>query len=168
MLINVDKIEIIKDNFGTKKVLTTNDGQTYKIGEKNRCYNSVSSKGQYDITMGDFQGKPFVKSIKPINVSAQPANKEMTVKSSYYDSKEKLAFEKNKQDEIKIECYSGIAKDILIHNASVAGKEVSIDKVMEVAYELIRGHKAVLDILQGKNKETSMTQPDSANQDPTI
>lgn len=173
-IVKIVKVEVNSTQYGTKKHLTADNGEVYKIGEKNRCYNAVTQTGDYDITFGTFQGKPFVQNIKLVGANssgaAPSAAKTLNAKSNYMDSKEKLEFEKMKQNEIKIECYAGIAKDILIHNAAIKGVAVDAGNVLETAYELIRGHKAVLDILSGKNKEihNEAKQPENANEDASI
>lgn len=165
-VVKVIRIEVKNDKFGTKKHLFTDDGQEYKVGTKNKCYSSITANGTYELTMSLFNDKPFVKWAKLLNAAsgATPATvaqpKPATGIAMIKTDPDKMAFEKRKQDEIRLEFYSTLAKDVLIHNGE---KVISAEMVMTFAEELAKIHCQILDGKCAKAREIEKVFNDEQN-----
>lgn len=142
MNINVIRVEEKTDKYGTKKILHTAEGKQYKVSSKSFAYDSIHGEGPYDVTMGEYQGHPFVKNLKFLGVYKDTPKQEKPQQMAI--SADKIAFEKAKQDEIKLECYAGIAKEIAIHNASLAKAEVKVKDVMNLAKDMFIMHNDII------------------------
>ena len=172
MNIKVVRVEERVDKWGTKKILHTEDGKQYKISEKSFAYDNVKGEGPYDVTMGEYQGHPFVKTLKFLGVYKDTPT--ATKPQSGAISADRIGFEKDKQTEIKLECYAGIAKDIALHNAAIAKAEVKIKEVMNLAKDMMIMHNDIIELakknalgLQGESfdKELKEVFPDASVED---
>lgn len=141
--VNIVRIEAENSKFGTKKILWDDQGNKYSISSKRQwMYEEAQTEGQYDIEMGEYMGKPSVQKIKfiaPFNAagtaSAQPAQKPQQGAVLA----DRIAFDKDKQKDIMIEFYVGIAKDVLI--ATLGDKaEITPDQLFLYATSLMRRH----------------------------
>ena len=160
MEIKVTKVYTEETKFGVKKVLCADDGKKYRVGSRQRFYDTVQEPGIYELTMGDFQGKPFVKwleFVKPLDDNgAAPVAKDNVQTAAapagaMVAAAEKLSFERKKQDDIILEFYTGIAKDICIANKQ--GNEL-IDpiNVQHMAKKMVVSHKRILSLLDAEFK----------------
>lgn len=129
-------------------VLTDDQGNKYQISEKSRyTWQNVQGKGTYEIEMGEYMGHPVVKKLKPIVTSGDnaPAAKStsvtQTVAPTVAADKARLDFAAAKQNEIKLECYAGIAKDILIANGK---KDITAMDVMQFAKDMMVLHNDII------------------------
>lgn len=130
-------------------ILTGEDGHEYKISEKSRyTFQNVAGIGTYDIELGDYMGHEVVKKLRPIKtasldtVGAPVANVAVT-KPTVEADKARLDFAAAKQNEIKLECYAGIAKDVLIANGK---KDIKAMDVMQFAKDLMVLHNDIIDL----------------------
>lgn len=132
-------------------ILTDDQGQKYSISEKSRyTWQNVQGTGTYDIEMGDYMGHPVVKKLKPIvttgnNEAAAPAKapaaQPLAANQAVANDKARLDFAAAKQNEIKLECYAGIAKDVLIANGK---KDITAMQVMQFAKDLMVLHDDII------------------------
>lgn len=164
-VVKVIRIEVKNDKFGTKKHLFTEDGQEFKVGTKNKCYSSITTNGDYELTMSEFKGKPFVKWAKLLNAAsgattATVARLKPAGIAMIKTDPDKMAFEKRKQDEIRLEFYSDLAKDVLIHNGE---KLISAEMIMTLAEELAKIHCQILDGDSAKVREIKKVFNDEQN-----
>lgn len=148
MLICVTRIENKTDKFGEKKILHTDKGETYKINKTNKVYDYVQEPGKYEVTMGEFKGHTFIQTAKFIEpVHANPATVEAKkVAVSTGIPLDRINMEMAKQQEIKLQCYTGIAKEIAIHNATMAKREVKMGEVMSLAKDFLKAHDIIIDL----------------------
>lgn len=165
MEITVTRVNVEETKFGVKKVLYATDGNKYRIGSRQKFYDDVQDPGIYSITMGDFNGKPFVKWLeykgplpsqnkfvpKTNAVAGAPANAQLT---------DKLYFERKKQDDIRLEFYTGIAKDLAIANKQ---GNLPIDPldVQHMAMKMVKTHMEILEMIdaQAKSLEVEKAAP---------
>lgn len=133
-------------------VLTDDQGNKYQISEKSRyTWQNVQGKGTYEIEMGDYMGHPVVKKLKPIvttgdNEAARPAAQApaaqpLAVNQAINNDKARLDFAAAKQNEIKLECYAGIAKDAIIANGK---KDITAMDIMQFAKDLMLLHDDII------------------------
>ena len=133
-------------------ILTDDKGKTYQISEKSRyTWQNVQGAGTYDIEMGEYMGHPVVKKLKPIvttgnNEAARPAAKApaaqpLAVNQAVANDKARLDFAAAKQNEIKLECYAGIAKDAIIANGK---KDITAMDIMQFAKDLMLLHDDII------------------------
>ena len=129
-------------------ILTDDTGKQYSISEKSRfTWQNVKGTGTYEIEMGDYMGHPVVKKLKPIVTtgmkepvkSATPAA--VNTNPAVAADKARLDFAAAKQNEIKLECYAGIAKDILI---ATGKKDITAMQVMQYAKDLMVLHDDII------------------------
>lgn len=126
-------------------MLTADNGKVYKISENSRyTYQNVDGTGIYDIEVGDYMGHEVVKKLKPISTSglgeAKPVSQPAAVSAPITD-KARLDFAAAKQNEIKLECYAGIAKDCIIANGK---KDITAKDVMQFAKDLMLFHNDII------------------------
>ena len=174
-VVKVIRIEVKNDKFGTKKHLFTDDGQEFKVGTKNKCYSSITANGEYELTMSEYQGKPFVKWAKLLKAAdgvapapvAQPAPSNAKSSVTVKTDPDKLAFEKRKQDEIRLEFYANLAKEVLIANRDISDKKepISAKAVMELAEEFADIHVKIVDGKSTKAQEIEKLFNDEQNTD---
>lgn len=127
-------------------ILTDDKGKTYQISEKSRyTWQNVQGAGTYDIEMGEYMGHPVVKKLKPIvttgNNDSAPVKSAASVTSSAVSDKARLDFAAAKQNEIKLECYAGIAKDAIIANGK---KDITAMDIMQFAKDLMLLHDDII------------------------
>lgn len=152
MQVNITSVELkpkaYKGAVTNYYVLTDDQGNKYQISEKSRyTWQNVQGKGTYEIEMGEYMGHPVVKKLKPIVTSgdnasaAKPANVAQTLAPTVAADKARLDFAAAKQNEIKLECYAGIAKDILIANGK---KDITAMDVMQFAKDMMVLHNDII------------------------
>jgi hypothetical protein len=161
MDINVIRVEMHKSaQYGDKKILHVDDGTKWNVAQKKPFYDKVTGPGLYSIDVAEFQGKPYIKSLYPKNVAGAPAAvKSTTVKNTSYEAglEKRLDADKKKQDDIRLEFYCGLVKDVAIANKQ--GKElIDLDKIQEEAFRLFKMHSALLEMAQaqGNTSKTSL------------
>ena len=169
-VVKVIRIEVKSDKWGTKKVLTTDAGEEYKVSPKMKFYNSITANGDYELTMSEFNGKPFVKWAKLLKaadgVAPVASNTTSVAKPTVTTIKtdpDKLAFEKRKQDEIRLEFYANLAKDVLIANGDK--KPLSAKAIMEMAEEFANIHVNIINGKSMKAQEIEAVFNEEQNQD---
>ena len=128
-------------------MLTAENGKVYKVSEKSRyTYPNVQGTGLYDIEVGEYMGHEVVKKLKPIATSGlSTVGSPMTAKATdpVMSDKARLDFAAAKQNEIKLECYAGIAKDCLIANGK---KDIQPKDVMQFAKDLMLFHNTIIEL----------------------
>lgn len=125
------------------RILTAENGNEYKISENSRyTYQAVQGAGIYDIEMGDYMGHPVVKKLKAISVASTPAPQATPAAAApAVSEKARLDFAAAKQNEIKLECYAGIAKDCIIASGK---KDITPKEVMQFAKDLLLFHNDII------------------------
>lgn len=156
MNINVVKIDVKQTKFGIKKELLAYDGKKYRVGSRQKFYDDVQNPGVYAIEMGDYEGKPFVKSLKyvgnlPSDNKFVPKTNAATASVSADALKAKAEQDRKRQDDIRLEFYCNIAKDILIANKK-ANEDISFDDVMWNAKKMYVKHLDILSMLDAEAK----------------
>lgn len=148
----VVSIDAKEGKYGMVKTLHFADGSKMNITQNNRSYDVFTGAGDYDINTRDYNGKEVVSSARKLSkgdmASAQQiiAKKPVTAAQSM---EERISFERERQKDIMVECYMGIAKDIVLANQKASGKLVIEAKDVEaLAFELIAAHHRVRN---GKN-----------------
>ena len=156
MQVNITSVELkpkaYKGAVTNYYVLTDDQGNKYQISEKSRyTWQNVQGKGTYEIEMGDYMGHPVVKKLKPIvttgdNEAARPAAQApaaqpLAVNQAINNDKARLDFAAAKQNEIKLECYAGIAKDAIIANGK---KDITAMDIMQFAKDLMLLHDDII------------------------
>lgn len=154
MRIIVTSIEEATDKYGTKKIFTDDKGIVRKLKSTSKAYNNLVNPGEYEITEDTYNGNVYTKWIKPINQlkdirESQNSAKQQpqtTQKASLSQTilEDKLKFEIEKQKEIRLECYAGIAKDIVLANNANVEMPATAKDVMTMAKELVELHEAIL------------------------
>lgn len=124
------------------RILTAENGNEYKISENSRyTYQAVQGAGIYDIEMGEYMGHPVVKKLKAVSVASTPAPQATPAAAPVVSEKARLDFAAAKQNEIKLECYAGIAKDCIIANGK---KDITPKDVMQFAKDLLLFHNDII------------------------
>lgn len=150
--IKVVSMKVINGKNGEYKALVTDDGTKWNVKNTKKGYGSITGAGDYTIDIKEYMGTRYINAIFPVPGSAasQPATsaandkRMLPINNITEVNQKRLDFDKAKQDEIKLECYAGIAKDILIaKNAS----QLTPKDVMLFAKELLDIHN---DIINGK------------------
>ena len=163
MEVNIIKIEKSETKFGVKKVLTAEDGTTYKISSKQKFYDSIVSTGMYELKMDEYQGHPFVawatfkggyNQLSGASNPALPTTKKVDSKS-YED---KLKADKERQNDIRLEFYCNLAKDIAIANKK-DGVDVSYEEVQEIGRKMYYKHLVILGIMKAEEKKDIAVEP---------
>lgn len=148
----VTSIEAKEGKFGMYKTLFFDDGTKMTITHNNRCYDVFTGAGEYDITFKQFNGKEVVSGAKKLSKGDLTSAKEIVSKkpmTAAQTMEERISFEREKQKDIMVECYMGIAKDIALANQKTGGKLVIEAKDVEnLAFDLIAAHFRVKN---GKN-----------------
>lgn len=124
------------------RILTAENGNEYKISENSRyTYQAVQGAGIYDIEMGEYMGHPVVKKLKAVSVASTPAAQPAPTAAPVASEKARLDFAAAKQNEIKLECYAGIAKDCIIASGK---KDITPKEVMQFAKDLLLFHNDII------------------------
>lgn len=158
MDIQVTRVNVEETKYGIKKVLYTTDGKKYRIGTRQKFYDSVQDPGLYSITMGDFEGKPFVKWLEykgPLPDAPKPSAPRAVAAAvnttPSLSASDRMYFEKKKQDDIRLEFYTGIAKDIAIANKK-ANEDINPLDVIHTAKKLCVAHVSCLEMIDAELK----------------
>lgn len=135
MEINVVKIEE-QDGKYPKKILFTDRGEKINVNKSNKCYDYVVAPGPYSIEWGEWQGKKFVKTLKfngdhSLQYKKPQQGAVLAEKTVSYD---------DKQRDIKMEFYAGVAKDILISR----NKPFNAKDVMCIAKDMMLMHNDII------------------------
>jgi len=143
--VNIVRIDAENSKFGTKKILWDDQGNKYSISSKRQwMYEEAQIPGQYDIEMGEYMGKPSVQKIKFIAAPSTSVTASGSAQAAQKPQQgavlaDRIAFDKDKQKDIMIEFYVGIAKDVLI--ATLGDKaEITPDQLFLYATSLMRRH----------------------------
>lgn len=137
----ITSIEAKEGKFGMYKTIFFDDGEKISVTQNNRSYSVFTGAGTYDITFREFNGKQVVSSARKLSkgdlTSAQAivGKKPVTAAQSM---EERISFEREKQKDIMVECYMGIAKDIAIANKG--NEPITAKMVEELTFELMAGH----------------------------
>lgn len=150
MDINVVKVDVVNNGkYGPKKVLTVDDGTKWNVTEKKPFYNLVTGPGMYSVEMGDFNGTPYIKFLKPMQNAPKTASGSVSNAGARpnagYDYKAKLEADRNKQNEIALEFYCNLAKDVAIANKK-DGVDIDLQAIQDDAYALFKRHKSLLEM----------------------
>ena len=141
--VNIVRIEAENSKFGTKKILWDDQGNKYSISSRRQwMYEEVQTEGVYDIEMGEYMGKPSVQKIKFLSSSGAASSASAPAAQKPQQGAvlaDRIAFDKDKQKDIMIEFYVGVAKDVLIATLG-ENKEITPDKLFEYAASLMRRH----------------------------
>ena len=162
MDINVVKVDVVNNGkFGPKKVLTVADGTKWNIPQKKPFYNLVTGPGMYSVEVDDFNGNPYIKYLKPLNAEAKTATGGVSAPAAKsapgFDYKAKLEADKERQNEIALEFYCGLAKDVMIANKK-DGVDIDLQEVQDNAWALFKRHKSLLQLADVVTQDSS--QPD--------
>lgn len=148
--IKVTSVKTINGKNGEYKALELQDGTKWTVKSSKKGYASVTGAGDYNIDVKEYMGTRYINAIFPVpgsntvQTSAVASDKRMLPVDNITEvNKKRLDFDKARQEEIKLECYAGIAKDVLIAKAS----KVSPKDIMVFAKELLDIHN---DIMSGK------------------
>lgn len=150
MDINVVKVDVVNNGkFGPKKVLTVDDGTKWNVAEKKPFYGLVTGPGMYNVEIGDFNGTPYIKYLKPLNAEPKTASSAVSSNApksaSGFDYKTKLAADRERQNEIALEFYCGLAKDVAIANKK-QGVDIDLQEIQDNAWALFKRHKSLLQL----------------------
>ena len=147
--IKVVSMKTINGKNGEYKALVTDDGTKWNVKSTKKGYASITGAGDYTIDIKEYMGTRYINAIFPVPGSAatQPAQatdkRMLPINNITEVNQKRLDFDKAKQDEIKLECYAGIAKDVLIAKY----EKVFPKDIMTFAKELLDIHN---DIINGK------------------
>jgi hypothetical protein len=158
--IKVLRVEVKhSEQYGNRKVLHVDDGSKWNVAEKKPFYNSVTGPGLYEAEFKDYQGKPYIAYIRfkgaldAQNQATSPvkAAGNGSVAGAGYEAnlKARLEADKKRQDDIRLEFYCGIAKDILIAN-SEKGMVINPNDVLAIGCDLYKKHLEALELLQAQ------------------
>lgn len=169
MEVKIVKIEKMESKFGVRKVLTDASGNQYKVSNKQRFYDECIAPGIYDITMSEYMGKPCVKwlTYKGNNADGSSTPKATKAYQSLANSaksqnaaEERLRFEEMKQNDIRLEFYCGLVKDVMIANKK-EGEDVSLDAIQAEAKKMYTKHQLLLYKPAEETKPVSVSQDDA-------
>lgn len=148
--IKVVSMKVINGKNGEYKALETDTGVKWNVKNTKKGYQSITGAGEYTIDVKEYMGTKYINAIFPVPGSSSGASiasaqeKRMLPTPNMTEvTQKRLDFDKAKQDEIKLECYAGIAKDILIAKSN----SITASDVMKLAKELFDLHN---DIINGK------------------
>lgn len=144
MRVYVSSIQEVDGKF-PKKVLITDKGEKININKTNKCYDYVVAEGPYEIEWGEYKGNKFVKTLKfhgayPKTETAQKPQQGAVLS-------DRTALDKAKQDDIKLEFYSNIAKDVLIYNKK---QNITVKDIMSMAKDFVVAHEDILELKAAK------------------
>ena len=136
MEVKIVKIEKMESKFGVRKVLTDASGNQYKVSTKQRFYDDCVAPGIYDITMSEYMGKPCVKWVTYKGIGSDGSATPTATKAAQSIAKaanssigleERLRMDKLRQDDIRLEFYCGLVKDVMIANYWANGPDKEIE-----------------------------------------
>lgn len=161
MEVKIVKIEKMENKFGVRKILTDASGNQYKVSTKQRFYDDCVAPGIYDITMSEYMGKPCVKWVTYKGIgsdgSATPtatraAQSIAKAASGSIGMEERLRMDKLRQDDIRLEFYCGLVKDVMIANKK-EGEDISLDAIQLEAKKLYLKHQVLLGMTMAEEKK---------------
>jgi len=166
MDIKVVRIEVNhSDKYGEKKILHVDDGTKWNVRADKPFYKNVVGPGIYDATFKEFQGHEYISYLKfksaadgqnQATTNETPASGMVVAKGNYEAAlKAKMDADKKRQDDIRLEFYCGVAKDILIANKK-AGKDINHRDVLAIGLDLYKAHLEVLEMVQLQNQGKEM------------
>ncbi|MCQ2911560.1 MAG: hypothetical protein MJ244_05145 [Clostridia bacterium] len=149
--IKVVSVKTMNGKNGEYKALELQDGTKMTVKNSKKGYGSVTGAGDYTVDIKEYMNTKYINAIFPLpgsNTVKTPAGatsdkRMLPINNITEVNQKRLDFDKAKQDEIKLECYAGIAKDVLIAKAS----KVTPKDIMIYAKELLDIHN---DIMSGK------------------
>ena len=157
--IKVLRVEVKhSEQYGDKKILHIDDGSKWNVAEKKPFYKDISGPGIYYADFKDFQGKPYIAYLKfkgaldgqnQATAGSQAVMGTGTPSAAQIGLKERLAADKKRQDDIRLEFYCGIAKDILVANKK-DGEDINHNEVIAIGLDLYKKHLDVLEMLQAQ------------------
>lgn len=158
--IKVLRVEVKhSEQYGNRKILHVDDGSKWNVAEKKPFYNAVTGPGVYDADFKDFQGKPYIAYLKfkcaldAQNQATSPvkAAGNGNVAAANYEANMKLRMEadKKRQDDIRLEFYCGVAKDILIANKK-KDEPINHNDVIAMGADLYKKHLDMLEMMQAQ------------------
>lgn len=155
MDINVTKVEVqANSKFGPKKVLYVADGTKWNVAEKKPFYGLITGPGIYSVEIADFQGKPYIKYLSKKSGSNAPANAagaSVSKPVGNFDYKAKMEADKARQNEIALEFYCGLVKDVMIANKK-DGEGIDLLAIQEAAYSMLKNHKKLVEMLDAQEE----------------
>lgn len=155
--IKVVKVENLGSlKYGNKKVLHLEDGSKWNVSEKKPFYDSVTGPGLYNAEFKEFQGKPYISFLSfkcSLNGQNQPtasvsAGSGTSMPKPNYEAvnEARLKADKARQDDIRLEFYCGIAKDILIANKK-DGVDIDMKDVVFNGKQMYQDHLEALETI---------------------
>ena len=171
--IKVVKVDEIKsDKYGDKKVLTVEDGSKWNVNEKKPFYHIISGPGIYCADFKEFQGKQYISYLKfksALDGQNQPTTGfshagGVTIPASSYDAnmKARLNADKKRQDDIRLEFYCGIAKDILIANKK-DGVDINPNDTIAIGLDLFKRHVDILNNMYAEEEKNKQVPSDNGD-----
>lgn len=161
MEVKIVKIEKMESKFGVRKVLTDASGNQYKVSTKQRFYDDCVAPGIYDITMSEYMGKPCVKWVTYKGIGSDGSATPTATKAAQSIAKaasgnvgleERLRMDKLRQDDIRLEFYCGLVKDVMIANKK-EGEDISLDAIQLEAKKLYLKHQVLLGMTMAEEKK---------------
>lgn len=164
--ITVTRVEVNhSDKYGDKKILHLDDGSKWNVAEKKPFYNEISGPGVYTADFKEFQGKPYIAFLR-FKGAMQGQNRPTTGSApvlgtgSAVGLKERLEADKKRQDDIRLEFYCGVAKDILIANKK-KDQDINHNQVIELGVDLYKKHLDMLEMLRAQAENPILTVNDT-------
>lgn len=153
------------EKYGNTKVLHLEDGSKWNVRDSKPFYESVVGPGIYYAEFKEFQGKEYISFLRfksALEASNQAAtgfsgNSGTSTAGNTYEAtaKARLNADKKRQDDIRLEFYCGVAKDILIANKK-DGVDINYNDVIGIGSDLYKKHVEMLRLMQeeeiGKTK----------------
>lgn len=140
----ITNIEAKEGKFGMYKTLFFDDGSKMSITANNRSYGVFTGAGTYDLTFKNYNGKEVISGAKRLSKGDLSAAQEIIGKkpvTAAQSMEDRISFEREKQKDIMIECYMGIAKDIVIANKKEGN--IKAEDIENMAFELVASHYRV-------------------------
>lgn len=168
MDIKVIQVEVKESpQYGKRKVLHVDDGSKWNVSSKKPFYDDVVGPGIYSVSIKQFNGKDYISYLSfkgaiqgqtaavagfstPVGVPT-PENVKAAVAGVNAENNAlqmRLEADKKRQDDIRLEFYCGLAKDIAIANKK-DGVDISPLSVVACGYTMYNRHLSLL-----KGKET--------------
>lgn len=158
-VVRVEKQESPK--YGAKKVLYVDDGSKWNVSSKKPFYDAVTGPGMYSVNIKDFNGTQYISylefkgALNAQNATSQPVSSTGGSGSSGTNYQAKIDADKKRQDDIRLEFYCGLAKDIMIANKK-DGVDINPNTVMAYGWAMYNRH---LNLLEGKPLDDADLQP---------
>lgn len=171
--IKVKQVEVKHSaQYGDRKVLHLEDGSKWNISEKKSFYGAVTGPGIYTAEFKEYNGKPYIAYIalkcaldgqnQPTANLSAGANTQAARANYEASLKQRMEADKKRQDDIRLEFYCGVAKDILIANKT-DNTPINYADVMAMGKDLYKMHVATLDMLQAQ-EDSNMAANETSSQ----